>query len=441
MSTFSDDSNCLGCGYVCSTGNHCDPSIGCRGGSALTNCGGSCPAGTACTTVDLYYTYCLAQACGDAGDNVACSLEGDAGTCCGGGCVDLGSDDSNCGACGWRCAPGDICAGGACVSGPPCAPASQEPCLLPTTGIEGTCCDGVCQAQCSTTDAVTTCTAAAEGAQCLGATPGGNNFYGHCCAGTCLMTESDPANCGYCGGVCGGGTSCTYSICVNLANCPPGMAGPRFGPCLPTSCAGRDDLDPCPYGFDFYRSIPGTLPVTLGVCCGGRCVLPDEDPSNCGTCGNGCPSGICAWGACVPLASSNDCLKGCPAGELCMSGACVAPGVTPPTNAWCILPNGDIGFTCYHDGCVDLANDPKNCGACGSVCPAGMPCRSGSCAGSPCPLPILGSLCNPDAGGLSDSFVCCASGCTDITSDPQNCGACSHQCDGGQTCQVGTCQG
>src|SRR4051812_30520500 len=36
--------------------------------------------------------------------------------------------------------------------------------------------------------------------------------------------------------------------------------------------------------------------------------------------------------------------------------------------------------------CAELAQDPTNCGACGTVCPAGQYCNSGSCAPlDPCP--------------------------------------------------------
>jgi len=40
------------------------------------------------------------------------------------------------------------------------------------------------------------------------------------------------------------------------------------------------------------------------------------------------------------------------------------------------------GFTTCSAHCVDLSTDPDNCGACGKACPAGVKCVSGSCGGA-----------------------------------------------------------
>jgi hypothetical protein len=61
------------------------------------------------------------------------------------------------------------------------------------------------------------------------------------------------------------------------------------------------------------------------------------------------------------------------------------------------------------DGCeINLASDPANCGACGSVCPQGASCSNGLCqggggpgqTGAPC---MLGSDCK---SGVCLNFVC-----------------------------------
>lgn len=41
------------------------------------------------------------------------------------------------------------------------------------------------------------------------------------------------------------------------------------------------------------------------------------------------------------------------------------------------------GYTQCGSDCVDLTTDPENCGACGRACPAGVACAGGVCAGSP----------------------------------------------------------
>jgi hypothetical protein len=35
----------------------------------------------------------------------------------------------------------------------------------------------------------------------------------------------------------------------------------------------------------------------------------------------------------------------------------------------------------------------------------------------------------------------CPSGCANVATDPNNCGMCSHQCAGGQSCISGQCTG
>ncbi|MBV9949523.1 MAG: hypothetical protein JOZ69_21955, partial [Myxococcales bacterium] len=45
--------------------------------------------------------------------------------------------------------------------------------------------------------------------------------------------------------------------------------------------------------------------------------------------------------------------------------------------------DGEAGPTCHTTVCggvcVDPMTDPKNCGGCGTVCPAGAPCQGGQC--------------------------------------------------------------
>ena len=57
---------------------------------------------------------------------------------CGGICVDLDSDEDNCGACGNPCAFDEICVAGECVE---CEPGQTQPCYTGPVGTEGV---GVC---------------------------------------------------------------------------------------------------------------------------------------------------------------------------------------------------------------------------------------------------------------------------------------------------------
>jgi mannan endo-1,4-beta-mannosidase len=82
------------------------------------------------------------------------------------------------------------------------------------------------------------------------------------------------------------------------------------------------------------------------------------------------------------------------------------------------------GLTRCGTTCLDLANDPQNCGACGTPCGAGLFCSLGACASS----------C---AAGLTQ----CGASCADLTSSAAHCGACNVVCSAGQTCSAGACLG
>ena len=129
--------------------------------------------------------------------------------------------------------------------------------------------------------------------------------------------------------------------------------------------------------------------------------------SNCGLCGNVCPStganvagGTCAGGAC---------------GLVCNSGfADCNPGAA--------------------DGCeTNINTSTNNCGACGNACPTtGANVSGGKCTSGACCLTCISGFadCNPGA----------ADGCeTNIATDPLNCGGCGVSCPSGHLCVAGGC--
>lgn len=90
--------------------------------------------------------------------------------------------------------------------------------------------------------------------------------------------------------------------------------------------------------------------------------------------------------------------------------------------------DGDSGGECRPEQvtcsgrCATTANDPDNCGACGSACDADEVCAMSECVNE----------CPPDSTD-------CGRGCHDLDFDSSNCGACDNRCDIGQQCGGGEC--
>ncbi len=73
-------------------------------------------------------------------------------------------------------------------------------------------------------------------------------------------------------------------------------------------------------------------------------------------------------------------------------------------------------------GCVSLATDPLNCGACQFTCLAGQSCQAGACVEQ-----------------CTGMLTACGSSCTDLATDAFNCGSCGSRCSGAVSCVDGTC--
>jgi hypothetical protein len=137
---------------------------------------------------------------------------------CGGACVDLATDPTNCGACGSPCLAGQDCARGACA-----CPSGHSVCagrcvdLLASTAHCGRCdlaCTGAAHATsvCASGVCRSTCDAG----------------FGDCDADAANGCEADlgadPARCGACDRACGADERCALGVCAPLA--PPRPLAP-----------------------------------------------------------------------------------------------------------------------------------------------------------------------------------------------------------------------
>ena len=137
--------------------------------------------------------------------------------------------------------------------------------------------------------------------------------------------------------------------------------------------------------------------------CGGVCVELRGDPLNCGGCGIACA-----------------------AGESCVDGGCLLIEFPPEAPTGC-----NEGLTLCNGECLVIdGGDPFNCGGCGVACAAGGSCFNGVCV-PPEEVP-------PQSGGCGEGMPSCGGVCTDLLTDPLNCGACGVVC-ADSACAGGEC--
>jgi hypothetical protein len=369
-----------------------------------------------------------------------CQLDGGSdaglGICCGDGCTDSLSDPLNCGSCGIACATAASCDAGVCVG----ADGGAVSCVNTGCAAGFACVGSSCVAQtCSTED---------EGDPC--AFDAG--VQGLCCGAACTNPLTDDLNCLTCNNACSSDAFCD---------------GP-LGCQTNSSCGEPADLgDPC--------VTDGGLG---GVCCNQGCTATLSDPTNCGICGAICPDGAsCVAGGCTTADAGPATCFGdggsCPAGTGCIGAYCLGLSCAdagPETSCLFGVSSEGNPMTgeCCGSSCVDLGQNPADCGACGASCVSGI-CAPGnvclpppgtdagscpvactaaqSCVGTTCVDNACGAffdLCQNTDGG--DIGVCCPdifgdSICADVSFDPSNCGGCGLTCPLGQGCTNGACSG
>ena len=470
----TDPLHCGGCGVMC--------------GAAEICCGGSCtdtatdPAhcggcGLACALAHVAVHTCSAGSCGvDSCEPMYGDCDGQAAN----GCETyVHNDHDHCGDCATTCDPAQVCSQGSC----------QATCAAGETDCGGDCVDtdtnpdhcGSCGNGCDLPNVGQT---GCAGGQCTieSCQAGFADCNGLPDDGCEVSIQTDPAHCGACGNAC------------SLPNVT--VPGCQAGSCTVVECAaGYSDCDNT--ATNGCEVATGSDPVNCGACgnvcnltavaehgcqqgsctivacevdaadCNGMAgdgceILPDQDPLNCGACGNicdltnvaepGCQAGSCTVVTCASgfadcdATAANGCeveIAADPAncgfcGQVCNLAHVDQNNCQDGT---CRVGSCDAGFAdCNQnasDGCeIETAVDVANCGACGAVCNLAHAdqhdCVAGTCAVVSCEAGFTD--CNGDP----------ADGCEVATAnDPTNCGACGQVCDLANVsqpgCQAGSC--
>ena len=266
---------------------------------------------------------------------------------CSGKCVDLQTDQDNCGACGFSVPFGETCINGQFSGSLARNKSGSSPALSGTTSP----------------------TAAVIPGSCLSGRSS--------CSGTCKDLQNDAGNCGSCGNMCPSGQSCLNGRCIL-----PGTSATVASTTVPIT------------------TITPELSCSSGeIPCGSSCVNVFTDKKNCGVCGRACGSGdTCVNARCGPACTKSGtslCDDTCVDLDTDMNncGACGTECKTFLPNAkgslcsdgQCVISQCNTGYgDCdknIANGCeVNLLLDASNCGSCGTKCPSGQVCYNKQCS-------------------------------------------------------------
>lgn len=198
------------------------------------------------------------------------------------------------------------------------------------------------------------------------------------------------------------GAICRYPTAPPCANWGESCAGRAC--CVNATCDRGGSTCVCQAGYGPDSPTPGAPPFVGAACV--ACLPP----------GSRCGTGVqCCSQACAQVSPKRAC-----DGPNCPS---CNPHAGEPN--LCCINAGTCTSNC--DCCGDLVCRDAHCRACGRI---GEPCGDAAdcCNGAAC---IDGGCADACRSGLTR----CGSGCTDLLTDPANCGSC------GAACPTGNCRG
>lgn len=248
------------------------------------------------------------------------------------------------------------------------------------------------------------------------------------CEGRCVEPRTDPAHCGRCGRACAAGATCANGTC-RPANRPDAGVVCAVGEVRCGEYCATLATDPLHCGRCRNQCGEGRVCVA-GNCASNVATVRDAGPAHC-TGGQVQCGGYCATLTNDPLHCGR-CDNRCATNQICTSSRCTTPNVSDggPTGPGCPPPRTQCG-----PYCTDMGADPFNCGRCGTRCPSGQVCVLGRCAAGE-------NGTRPDAGPAvrcTSPETACGEYCVNLTNDPLNCGGCGTRCPAGRVCTAGRC--
>lgn len=305
-------------------------------------------------------------------------------TNCSDACVDLATDEANCGVCGQQCGAGELCIDGQCS-------------LTCQSGLDV--CFGVCadlnkdEANCGGCGV-----ACAAGELCVNGTCGVSCPSAQSdCGGLCVDLQTDEANCGGCALSCPEGAFCVGGNCETPPDCSNGIIEPG------EVCDDGNNAD--------------------GDGCSANC-LSDE------TCGNGI----------IDLITGEACDDGnATSGDGCSASCRIEVGGSCSDNSQC-----SSGLLCENGTCAAKRLDGEACTT-GNECASGnctdQVCCDAICNGSceSCNEPGTVGTCTAAISGTLGSPSCSPYVCDGFNAScPISCSA-NDDCAFGFVCSDGSC--